>query len=159
MTNPLHVTNYSQIAPGIDIDHEIDESANSSDSPDNINTFLRPSDSAFLQPSDAFLQPSADSASAFFHPSSVFSPYPHEEEMKPNVNLLSSASPTRATSASAAMYSPPGMSAGTGATSSSSNQPYGVITPPGTAAGTPHAGPGKDSRGATGGRSPYHSEL
>ncbi|KAG8678589.1 hypothetical protein FRC08_017652 [Ceratobasidium sp. 394] len=69
------------MAPGIDIEQEMDDSAHSSDSAE----FLRPSDSAFLHPSDAFLRPSPDSASAFFNP--------YEQESKPDVSALAGLQP------------------------------------------------------------------
>ncbi|KAG8741047.1 hypothetical protein FRC10_003431 [Ceratobasidium sp. 414] len=70
------------MAPGIDIEQEMDESAHSSDSAE----FLRPSDSAFLHPSDAFLRPSPDSASAFFHPHD-------QQEAKPDLSALAGLQP------------------------------------------------------------------
>lgn len=156
------------MAPGIDIEHEIDESAHSSDSPDNPSTFLRPSDSAFLHPTDAFLSPSADSATAFFHPSSaMFGTNPYEEETKPDLNSLSrlsSQSPPNTASGSTA-FPRPSTSAGPAQASLSPGHPFGVMTPPGTAGGTPYVGSGKDPRvpgadiGAAGGRSLYQSEL
>ncbi|CAE6439464.1 unnamed protein product [Rhizoctonia solani] len=154
------------IAPGIDIEQELEESANS-DSPDNSSTLLRPSDSAFLQPNDAFLRPSADSTAAFFHPSGVmFDPYSHEEETKPDLTRLASSaplSPARSSPGNTAMYSPPGTTLGRSTPSSDSANPYGIITPPGTATGqytnTTARDRGTGLEGRPMGRSPYHTEL
>ncbi|KAG8762925.1 hypothetical protein FRC11_007070, partial [Ceratobasidium sp. 423] len=155
------------IAPGIDIEQEIDDLGNS-DSPDGSSTLLRPSDSAFLHASDAFMHPSADSTSAFFHPlNTMLGPHPHEEEIKPDLNTLAPSvplSPTKSTPGSVAMYSPPGTGVGHSASSSGSGNPYGVITPPGTAApygstsGKDPRGVGPEGRPATS-RPPYHTEL
>ncbi|CAE6428394.1 unnamed protein product [Rhizoctonia solani] len=154
------------IAPGIDIEQEIEESANS-DSPDNSSTLLRPSDSAFLQPNDAFLRPSPDSTTAFFHPSNtMFDPYSYEEETKPDLTRLTSSaplSPARSSPGNAIMYSPPGASIGRSTPSSGSSNPYGITTPPGTAAASymnssaRDRGAGPEGRPAS--RSPYHTEL
>ncbi|CAE7232211.1 unnamed protein product [Rhizoctonia solani] len=149
------------IAPGIDIEQELDDSANSG-SPDGSSTLLRPSDSAFLHTSDAFVRPSTDSTSAFFHPSTAMF-NPHEEEAKPNLSALPSSAPLSPTSA--IMYSPPGASAGHSASSSGSSHPYGVVAPPGAAATPYSSGSSKDLRGTgpegrpTTSRSPYHTEL
>ncbi|CEL57383.1 putative transcriptional regulatory protein C530,05 OS=Schizosaccharomyces pombe (strain 972 / ATCC 24843) GN=SPBC530.05 PE=4 SV=2 [Rhizoctonia solani AG-1 IB] len=114
------------IAPGIDIEQELEESANSG-SPDSSSTLLRPSDSAFLQPNDAFLRPSADSTAAFFHPSGVmFDPYSHEEETKPDLTRLASSaplSPARSSPGNTTMYSPPGTTLGRSTPSSDSANP------------------------------------
>ncbi|EUC53657.1 fungal specific transcription factor domain protein [Rhizoctonia solani AG-3 Rhs1AP] len=157
------------IAPGIDIEQELDESANS-DSPGGSSTLLRPSDSAFLHASDAFVRPSTDSASAFFHPSSaMFNYQPHEEETKPDLSTLSSSSvplsPIRSTPGSATMYSPPGANVEHSAPSLGSNNPYGIVTSPGATTAPYGSGPSKDPRGVgpegrpTTSRSPYHTEL
>ncbi|CAE6419539.1 unnamed protein product [Rhizoctonia solani] len=157
------------IAPGIDIEQELDDSANS-DSPDGSSTLLRPSDSACLHASDAFVRPSTDSASAFFHPSNaMFNYQPHEEETKPDLSTLSSSSvplsPIRSTPESAIMYSPPSTSVGHSTSSLGSSNPHGVAMPPGAAATPYGSGPSKDHRGVgsegrpTTSRSPYHTEL
>ncbi|CUA77621.1 hypothetical protein RSOLAG22IIIB_02638 [Rhizoctonia solani] len=157
------------IAPGIDIEQELDDSANP-DSPNSSNALLRPSDSAFLYANDAFVRPSADSTSAFFHPSNaMFNSRPHEEETKPDLSTLSSLSiplsPIKSTPGSAIMYSPPGTSVGHPVTPSGPTHPYGITTPPGATATPYGSGSSRDSRGmvpegrpATS-RSPYHTEL
>ncbi|KAF8605200.1 hypothetical protein BDV93DRAFT_76481 [Ceratobasidium sp. AG-I] len=143
------------MAPGIDIEQELDESAHSSDSADNLHSFLRPSDSAFLHPSAAFLPPSADSTSAFLHPDNLYQMAP-EEDTKPDINAhpLSPHSPT---SNSMHAYSRPG-------TSYTAPTPAGgMMTPPGTSSGTPYSivsppnvtpGPG-----LSGSRPHFYSEL
>ncbi|KAF8605194.1 hypothetical protein BDV93DRAFT_76183 [Ceratobasidium sp. AG-I] len=73
------------MAPGIDIEQELDESTHSSDSANNQHSFLRPSDSAFLHPSAAFLPPSADSTTTFLHPDNLYQ-IAHEEKTKHDVN-------------------------------------------------------------------------
>ncbi|KAG9105165.1 hypothetical protein FRC07_009549, partial [Ceratobasidium sp. 392] len=74
------------MAPGIDIEQEMDESTPSPG--DTSAEFLRPSDSAFLHPSDAFLRPSPDSTSAFFHPYAA-----DQQETKPDVSALAGLQP------------------------------------------------------------------
>ncbi|CAE6471890.1 unnamed protein product [Rhizoctonia solani] len=154
------------IAPGIDIEQELDDT--NADSPEGANTLLRPSDSAFLHANDAFLRPSADSTSAFFHPSNnMFNPQSHEEEAKPDLSTLTASvplSPVGSNPGSATMYSPPGTSVGPSAASPGLNNPYGVATPPGTAATPYNSASSKDPRGGVEGRpgasrSPYHTEL
>ncbi|KAH7345337.1 fungal-specific transcription factor domain-containing protein [Rhizoctonia solani] len=154
------------IAPGIDIEQELDDT--NANSPDGPSTFLRPSDSAFLHANDAFLRPSADSTSAFFHPSNTMSnPQSHEEEAKPDMSTLTASaplSPMRPTPGSATMHSPPGTSTSPSAASPGSNNPYGVVTPPGMAATPYSSASSKDPRGGPErrpgtNRSPYHTEL
>ncbi|QRV90687.1 Fungal specific transcription factor domain [Ceratobasidium sp. AG-Ba] len=149
------------MAPGIDIDQEIDDSANSSDSAE----FLRPSDSAFLHHSDAFLRPSPDSTSAFFHPS-----YTQEQEIKPDLSALQGLQPISPIDEYPAEYSRPGTSAGAATgdayarsgTSQAYAQPgpavptpgssYSVLSPP------PSAGPSTTTTNAPPPRS-LRSEL
>ncbi|KAJ1311793.1 hypothetical protein OPQ81_010258 [Rhizoctonia solani] len=125
------------IAPGIDIDQEIDDLAGS-DSPGGSRTLLRPSDSAFRRGGDTFLRPSAGSTSAFSHPShNVPNPQSHEET-KPDLS-----------------YS----------TSSGSGNSCAIVTPPGAATSPYSSSSSKDPRGTglegrpTTSRSPYHTEL
>ncbi|ELU41611.1 fungal specific transcription factor domain-containing protein [Rhizoctonia solani AG-1 IA] len=137
--------------PGIDIEQEIEESANS-DLLDNANTLLRPSDSAFLQPNDAFLRPSVDSTTAFFHPSNtMFDPRSYsEEETKPDLTRLTSSaplSPPKSSPGNTTTYSPPSAGADRSSPLSGSSHPYGITTPPRTGSAPYVNNPARD-RGA-----------
>ncbi|GAB1519440.1 hypothetical protein RhiTH_002506 [Rhizoctonia solani] len=155
------------IAPGIDIEQEIEESANS-DLLDNANTLLRPSDSAFLQPNDAFLRPSVDSTTAFFHPSNtMFDPRSYsEEETKPDLTRLTSSaplSPPKSSPGNTTTYSPPSAGADRSSPLTGSSHPYGITTPPRTGSAPYMNNPARDRgagpEGRPMGRLSYHTEL
>ncbi|KAF8593482.1 hypothetical protein BDV93DRAFT_231652 [Ceratobasidium sp. AG-I] len=130
------------MAPGIDIERELDDSAYSSNSADNPQSFLRPSDSAFLHPSTTFLPPSADSTSAFLHPeNNLYQISSPEEGNKPNI-YVHPLSPHPLPTMNAA-YSYPGMSGTLNGT------PYPSLSPS-------SAGP---SIGLSGSQFRYYSEL
>ncbi|QRW18822.1 Fungal Zn(2)-Cys(6) binuclear cluster domain [Rhizoctonia solani] len=141
------------IAPGIDIEQEIEESANS-DLLDNANTLLRPSDSAFLQPNDAFLRPSVDSTTAFFHPSNA---------ILDKVDFIGPVVTSEIIPGNTTTYSPPSAGADRSSPLTGSSHPYGITTPPRTGSAPYMNNPARDRgagpEGRPMGRSSYHTEL